>query len=211
MSSGRLYPREAPRCYPAPARRASATGDRRELRRGPCDTYLPMPRVCTVCTHPERSALNAALIVAEPIPAVSARFGLSESALKRHRAGHLPLALVKAAEAAQITEADALLDQVRAVQRRTRAFEAQAAAAGDVRGALMALREERATLELLARMSGELEGRPVETATLIWGFDPLQAFPDPPPIAGHANGNGGGNGAAGAPGVNGKEGPNGSA
>ena len=125
-----------------------------------------MPRVCTVCSHGDRPTINAALVTGEPIPAVSARFELSESALKRHRAGHLPLALVKAAEAAEVAEADALLEQVKAIQRRARAYEAQASAAGDLRGALLALREGRATLELLATMTGELEGQPVETATM---------------------------------------------
>jgi hypothetical protein len=74
------------------------------------------------------------------------------------------------------------------MHRRARAYETQAAAAGDIRGALLALREERGTLELLATMTGELEGPHEPVQTLLYAFDPDVVFPDPPPIPGHAKG-----------------------
>ena len=45
-----------------------------------------------------------------------------------------------------------------------------------------ALREERGTLELLARMTGELDGPHEPVPTLLDAFDPDVVFPDPPPI-----------------------------
>jgi hypothetical protein len=43
-------------------------------------------RVCTVCSHGDRPAINAALVAGEPKRAIAARFGLSGSAAKRHAA-----------------------------------------------------------------------------------------------------------------------------
>ena len=113
------------------------------------------------------SGVTGFRVAGEPKRSIAARFELSESALKRHRAGHLPLALVRAAEAAEVADADALLDQVRALQRRARAYEAQAAGERDLRLALGALREQRITLELVAKMTGELEGPPEPSTTVL--------------------------------------------
>jgi len=160
-----------------------------------CDTAVSVPRVCTVCSHGDRPAINAALVAGEPKRAIAARFGLSESAVKRHAADHLPAALVTAARAAEVAEAEGLLRQVEAIARRARAYETQAASAGDLRAALLALREERATVALAARMTGRLDGgeAPAEPfRPIVWNsfdpetgeeivFDPWKVFPDPPP------------------------------
>ena len=45
--------------------------------------------------------------------------------------------------------------------------------------ALVALREQRATLALAAKMAGELEGPRAPTTTILWGFDE-SAFPPVP-------------------------------
>jgi hypothetical protein len=74
----------------------------------------------------------------------------------RHKSEHLPVALVQATQAGQISEADSLLDQVRSLQARALAILGQAEKAGDLKVALGAIREARGNLELLARMLGEL-------------------------------------------------------
>ena len=48
-----------------------------------------MPRACTVCAHPKRTAIEAALAAGESQREVAARFGLSKTALVRH-AQHAP-------------------------------------------------------------------------------------------------------------------------
>src|SRR5258706_15709373 len=63
-----------------------------------------MPQVCTVCTHADCSAINAALVSGEPKRAIAARFGLSASAVKRHARDHVPRALVLAREAGELRE-----------------------------------------------------------------------------------------------------------
>ena len=50
-----------------------------------------MARRCTICDHPDRVAIDKALVGDEGgYRKISARFGLSSSALYRHRHNHLP-------------------------------------------------------------------------------------------------------------------------
>jgi hypothetical protein len=57
-----------------------------------------MPRRCTVCDHPERHSIDEALVTGAPYRSVAKRFGLSESAVYRHKTEHLPAHLLKARE-----------------------------------------------------------------------------------------------------------------
>jgi len=50
-----------------------------------------MPRVCTICRHPKREAIEKALVGNEAgYRSIAKRFAISESALFRHRQKHLP-------------------------------------------------------------------------------------------------------------------------
>ena len=54
-----------------------------------------MPRVCTICTHPARAAIDDGLKAGQPLRAVAGQFSLSKSALDRHRGSHLPAHLAQ--------------------------------------------------------------------------------------------------------------------
>ncbi len=120
-----------------------------------------MPQLCTICTHADRAAINAALVSGEPKRAIASRYDLTAAAVKRHGRRHLPRALALATQAARIADADSLVERVQAMERRARAYEAQAASEGNVRVALLALREQRAVADLLGRFTGELD-KPVD-------------------------------------------------
>jgi hypothetical protein len=77
-----------------------------------------MSRSCTVCRHPQRDAMNTAIIVGAPYRRIATHFETSEVAIRRHRA-HLPSAMSKAHNAQEVARADSLLDQVRALQAKT--------------------------------------------------------------------------------------------
>jgi hypothetical protein len=81
--------------------------------------------------------------------------------VRRHKGNHLPAKLAKAHEAEEVAHADDLLRQVRALQSKTLSILLRAEGAGDLRTALSAVREARSNLELLAKLSGELDERPV--------------------------------------------------
>src|SRR3569623_2367752 len=119
-----------------------------------------MARLCTICTHPQRSAIAAAMLSGEALRRVAPQFGISDTALRRHRKDHLPIVLGQAHQAAEIARADDLLDRVRVLEQKAEMLLASAEQAGDVRTALLAIREARGCLELLAKLLGELDERP---------------------------------------------------
>jgi hypothetical protein len=120
-----------------------------------------VPRSCTICEHPDREAIDRSLVGDSSNLSVSSLFGVSESAVRRHKANHLPAKLVMAQAAEEVAQADDLLQQVRDLQGRAFAILGKAEAAGDLRTALGAIREARGNLELLAKLLGELDERPV--------------------------------------------------
>ena len=49
-----------------------------------------MPRICTVCSHPDRAAIDAALLSgAESVGSLARRFKVGPDSLERHRKAHL--------------------------------------------------------------------------------------------------------------------------
>jgi hypothetical protein len=120
-----------------------------------------MPRRCTVCDHETRTSIETALISGAPLRDIAGRHGVSKSALERHKADHLPAGLAKAREAEEAARADDLLSEVRGLQARTLAILESAEASGEHRTALAAIAEARRNLELLGKLAGELDERPV--------------------------------------------------
>jgi hypothetical protein len=125
-------------------------------------------RTCTVCSHPERSDLDEALVAGESTGKLAGRYRtIHERALRRHRDNHLPAKLVLAHEAEEVATADNLLEKVQDFQSRTLAILDKAEAAGDLRTALGAIREARGNVELLAKLLGELDERPQVNVIMI--------------------------------------------
>ena len=120
-----------------------------------------MPRTCSVCTHPESFAVNEAVVLEKKSNRVVARqFGLHHDAVRRHRE-HIPKLLVEASRAMDAYEADDLLVRVEDLHRRTLAVLEAAEETGELRTALAAIREARGNLELVGRITKELDERPV--------------------------------------------------
>src|SRR5918997_7055578 len=87
------------------------------VARGP-----PMPRSCTICEHPGREAMDEALVGGASNRSLASLYDVSEAAVRRHKANHLPAKLVMAVKAAEVVEADTLLDQVKGLQSRAYAI-----------------------------------------------------------------------------------------
>ena len=119
-----------------------------------------MPRTCTICTHDQRDDINAALVRNTPLRDIANRYGTSKSSLERHKAEHMPVAMAKAQDAKEIVQATTLLDEIRALRSKAVSILLTAEKAGDLRTALLAIREARSCIELLAEMEGELNRRP---------------------------------------------------
>ena len=120
-----------------------------------------MARVCTVCTHPEREAIDRALVAGMgSYRDIAGQYGVSKGALERHNTEHIPadLAAAKRAE-----DADDLLGQVRALQGHALDIltATKDGADKDYRVALGAIREARGCVELFVKVreSEELAAR----------------------------------------------------
>jgi hypothetical protein len=60
----------------------------------------PVGRPCTICTHPDRDTIDAALTDRkEPFLTIAEKFGLSNTSLQRHASEHLPARLLRNADA----------------------------------------------------------------------------------------------------------------
>jgi hypothetical protein len=105
-----------------------------------------------VCTSQSRLAIEQELVKATPLRQIGKRFDLSAAALCRHNRAHLPTALVQAKDACDTARVNTILDDLHELEERARALGAKAIKAGDVRAALMAIREETRLLELRSKL-----------------------------------------------------------
>lgn len=120
-----------------------------------------MPMTCMVCRHPEREAIDRALVEGAEIRSLARTHGLSEHAVWRHREAHVPLALQRAHEAREGVRGLDLHDRL-ARHLDDCASAVQAATKAKDRAALNgALGQRRAALALAFRLTGELgDGKP---------------------------------------------------
>jgi transposase len=114
-----------------------------------------MSRKCSICNHPNRTAIDKAIVSGTPIRDIAGQFNVSKSAVYRHKK-HIPEALTKAQAAEETAQADNLLDEIRQLQARTTKILGKAEKAGDLPTALKAIREARECLKMLAKLEGIL-------------------------------------------------------
>src|SRR5262245_12796242 len=95
-----------------------------------------MPRVCTVCASPDRSAIDKAIVSQAPNRQIASLHGVSEAAIRRHARSHLPNALVKAAQVVAVATAADLLAQAQRLQEEARGVLEFAKAEGNPAGVL---------------------------------------------------------------------------
>ena len=82
-----------------------------------------MPRSCTACQHPDRAALEAALVAVQPVRQVASVFTVSPSAVARHAANHLPETLARAAQAVAAVQVEQTADALDVMAELRRTFE----------------------------------------------------------------------------------------
>jgi hypothetical protein len=111
-----------------------------------------MPRICTICAHEQRAAVEAALVGNEPLRNIAARFETSPASLSRHKVNCIPTALAKAQDAVVPVCGDSLLERINELAADARRIQERAERAGDLRCALAAVRELRCIVEMLAAM-----------------------------------------------------------
>ena len=92
----------------------------------------------------------------EPFRNIAARFGMSTSALVRHKQTDIPATLVKAKQAADDVQADSLFDRLKGLAVEAKAILEEARASGNHSVALQAIGRAEKLLELEAKLLGQL-------------------------------------------------------
>ena len=126
---------------------------------------------CTLCSHAQRAQIDACLVSNGSLRDIAGQFAVSRSALDRHKK-HIPRALTVAKQAEEVAEATTLFQEVQGLLKRATRIADDAERARKLSVALQGVREIRGVLELLGKLSGELQtgtrigiginGRPVD-------------------------------------------------
>ena len=122
---------------------------------------MPRSKRCTICRHTDVDRIDRALVGGGVVTRLSALFRVSPDALDRHKRQHLPEKLAQAQEADELAKADSLMTELRELHQKTLALMEKCEEAGDLRAALIGIREARGNLDLLGRLleTKELERR----------------------------------------------------
>ena len=140
------------------------------FRLGPARGILAgMAQKCSVCAHPLRDDVDAAIVAGESYRDIARRFeGLSKSAGDRHALSHVPARLARAAAVAEDISAARLMGELRSLGETTREVLAEARSEGNHVAALSAIARLEKQVELVGRLAGELvERRVIEERTLL--------------------------------------------
>lgn len=122
-----------------------------------------MPLPCRACSHPEREAIDSALVTGRSSGKVAEKYGLSDAGVSRHKVNHLSAAIAKV----DVKRGRTLLARVEALIERTESILTTAEESGRVTVALSAVREQRELLRLMGTASGELKEGPQFTVNLM--------------------------------------------
>jgi len=119
-----------------------------------------MPRVCTVCSHPQRKEIDRALTeMSASNRRIASQHDVSERAIRDHKANHLAVRMLKAVERreeADIRTAIDVVGQLKAINGAALSVLKDARDARDGELALKAIDRIQRQIELQAKLIGEL-------------------------------------------------------
>jgi len=121
--------------------------------------------------------MDKALLRGEQIAIVSRRFSVSEDALGRHRK-HAQLVIAKAAAVAEQNElayGSSLLAEIGRIRADAERLQRESESRRDVRGALRAIHERLAIVELEAKLSGQMETSQKNVTINLQAISPEEA------------------------------------
>lgn len=143
---------------------------------------------CKVCQAPGRTAIEQALVAGRAMSSIAADHGLSKDSVRRHRDRHLAPAMRGAMASVGDRGGRTALTRLESLYDRAEAILTAAEQGGQGALALGAVRELRSVVELLARITGELDERPTVTVNVLQSAEwlglqsqilaALHAFPD---------------------------------
>ena len=126
-----------------------------------------MGQTCRVCQSDRTREIDELLVSGTPTRNIAKLFRIGASSVYRHKMTCLPKSLVKAAEARTVGDANTVVTQVQALLTRAWKLCDIAEHAKDYKGAISGVRAVQSILELLAKLSGELQTNPTVTTNVV--------------------------------------------
>ncbi len=121
-----------------------------------------MGRICTVCNHKNLEEINKLLVSGGPYRTIADQYDLSKTALIRHKESHISELLSKSTDL-KAEQGNQTLAEVRDLKVKALEILEQAQGAGDLKTALMGIREARGCLELCLKAEGQIKDAPQVT------------------------------------------------
>jgi len=117
-----------------------------------------MPQTCSVCKHPEKLAIEDALLRKVPMSRIARQTKTGLWSINRHKK-HMAAGVVRAApyEVSQTLSAVSLLNRVESLLAECRGIADAAKRNKSWAAAVSALREVRGCIELLGKLDGQLK------------------------------------------------------
>jgi len=119
-----------------------------------------MPRQCTVCVHPERQAIDRAILAGEPKSVISRRWGLPPDATERHaKVGHVVRheQIIAGKSVLAPREGDDLLEKLEELVKIVRDVMGRCIQNNQYVASLACARELVRIYELVAKLTGQLD------------------------------------------------------
>jgi hypothetical protein len=124
-----------------------------------------MSKPCRICTHPEREAIDQAIISDVPYRSITEQYGVSNGSIARHKeAGHISQALIQANEVREITRSADLLDMTMSLLNEAQDIVEESRQEGDRRTALDGIGKITNILKLLMAVNLALSDRQAKTS-----------------------------------------------
>jgi hypothetical protein len=137
-----------------------------------------LARSCSICTHHRRDSMDRLLLRGEQLKAVARRFSVSEDALGRHKK-HQQLVMAKAAavvEQKDVAYGSSLLAEIGRIRADAERLQLESERRQDLRGALRAIHERLAVVELEAKLSGQIETGTKNVTVNVQAITPEEAL-----------------------------------
>ena len=137
-----------------------------------------MARSCSICTHHRRDSMDKLLLRGEQLKAVAVRYSVSEDALGRHKR-HMQIVIAKAAglvEQKDVAYGSALLAEISRIRSDAERLQLESERRQDLRGALRAIHERLAIVELEAKLSGQIDTSQKNVTINVQTISPEEAI-----------------------------------
>ena len=114
---------------------------------------------CSICSHDDRESIDEAIVAGRTYRDIARQWDVSKDAVARHKS-HVSHALSRVVAQREEAGARSALDRLEDLHARATTFLDAAEAEGKASMGLAAIRELRGLVEMIAKITGELDERP---------------------------------------------------